>query len=167
MIKRRNSGEADRILTVFTKEQGKIFIKASGVRRIRSRRSAHIELLNYVHLQLYKANGWPIVTEAQVIEDFSAIKRDFAKIGLAYHFCELIDGLCPENQEVEDIFRLFERTLQRCAKEEHSDALGKEFEMKLLSMLGYGTESTVSFNTHAFIENIMERKLKSRNIFLK
>ena len=54
IIKRRNYGEADRILTVFTKYNGKIQVKATGIRRIPSRRSAHVELLNYSVLNLYK-----------------------------------------------------------------------------------------------------------------
>ena len=47
VIKRRNFNEADRIITVFSKRNGKINIKASGVRKITSRRSPHLELLNY------------------------------------------------------------------------------------------------------------------------
>ncbi|MBI4096902.1 MAG: DNA repair protein RecO, partial [Candidatus Levybacteria bacterium] len=45
IIKRKNFGEADRILTVFTKEYGKLQVKAKGIRRIPSRRSAHVELV--------------------------------------------------------------------------------------------------------------------------
>ncbi|PIZ97846.1 MAG: DNA repair protein RecO, partial [Candidatus Levybacteria bacterium CG_4_10_14_0_2_um_filter_35_8] len=47
VIKRRNLGEADKILTIFTKRYGKIQVKAPGIRKINSRRSPHVELLNY------------------------------------------------------------------------------------------------------------------------
>ena len=42
VLKRRNVGEADRILTVFTRTNGKMIIKAVGVRKIASKRSSHI-----------------------------------------------------------------------------------------------------------------------------
>src|SRR5579859_2940888 len=111
IIKRRNYKDADRMLTVFTRNYGKIAVKAGGVRKITSRRSSHIELLNHTTLTLYKGNGFPVLTEAQMINSFSEIKDNLIKIGFAYHICELIDGLCPEGQEQASIFALFLTTL--------------------------------------------------------
>jgi recombinational DNA repair protein (RecF pathway) len=116
VIKRKNYGEADRILTVLTRDYGKLSVKASGVRKITSRRSSHIELLNYVSLGLYKGNTFPVLTEAKMIEDFSPIKTDFAKVGLAYHLCELIDGLCPDNQENSKVFFLLRNFLTQLSQ---------------------------------------------------
>src|SRR6185312_12554258 len=108
ILKRRNIGEADRILTVFTREQGKLQIKAKGVRKIASKRASHIEPLNKTSLTIYRGSGMPVLTEATSTEQFSDIKTDLSKVGFAYHICELIDGLCPENQENEAIFTLLE-----------------------------------------------------------
>jgi hypothetical protein len=207
IIKRRNYGEADRILTVLTRDYGKISIKAAGVRKITSRRSAHIELLNHTILHLYKKTNFNILTEAKMMEDFSAIKEDFQKVGLAYHLCELIDGLCPENQENSTVYFLLRKTLDRLAKSTEiipvqeypisdisdytigmfgvgvSDApqqvtqavpsrsqLLQDFEIALLSELGYWNKNDAlakNFDTHAMIESIIERKLKSHAIFAK
>jgi DNA repair protein RecO (recombination protein O) len=170
IIKRRNIGEADRLLTVFTKDQGKLLVKASGIRRIPSRRSAHVELLNHTALTLYKGQGHPVLTEATALDNFSAIKEDLTKVGYAYHLCELIDGLCPENQENEIIFTLFKNTLQRLATDDDILHTLHEFEIELLTLLGYwnsNTRTSSNFNTHDFIESILERKLKSHNIFIK
>src|SRR5579863_7197321 len=112
IIKRRNFNEADRILTVMTRDYGKIQIKAAGVRKITSRRSAHIELLNHTTLHLYKGKIFTVLTEATMLDDFSMIKQDFGKVGFAYHLCELIDGLCPENQENRNVFDLLLKTLE-------------------------------------------------------
>lgn len=168
IIKRRNVLEADRIITVFTREHGKLQIKARGVRRITSKRASHIELLNYAQLSLYKGSSLPILVEAQMIESFSDIKNDLNKIGFAYHICELIDGLCPENQEQHQVFDLLKLTLERLAKgEENSLIIIHEFEIDLLSFLGYwhkGKDSSL-IDTQHFIEHILERKLKSHQIF--
>ncbi len=202
IIKRRDFGEADRILTVMTRDYGKIKIKAAGVRKITSRRSAHVELLNHTVLHLYKGNTFSILTEAKMLTDFSEVKKDFGKVGLAYHFCELVDGLCPENQENRNVFFLLQKTLADLSGEEvgympqyataeiddytlgtfglgvsdaprvsqNSDGLLQDFEVSLLSELGYWDRKDVlqrRFGTHEMIEDILERKLKSRSIFSK
>lgn len=171
VIKRKNYAEADRILTVFTKNHGKIQVKASGIRRVPSRRSPHVELLNHSLLTLYKGQMFPTLTEAQTIESFSPIKTDFDKIGAAYHICELVDGLCPENQESSQIFHLLKNMFTRLsvATKDNISAAIHEFELELLSTLGYWNQSEVAYNfdTHEFIEGIMERKLKSHKLFTK
>lgn len=171
IIKRRNYGEADRMLMVFTKYFGKLSIKATGVRKISSRRSPHVELLNHVQLTLYKGQGMPIVTEAQTLENFSSVKEDLTKVGFAYHLCELIDGLCAEEQEHESVFHLFSQTLKKLSaiqinnKEELVSTI-HEFEIELLSQLGFFRKTNLSptFNSSAFIEQILEKKLKSIQI---
>lgn len=208
IIKRKNLGEADRLITVITPYEGKLTIKATGVRKITSRRSAHIELLNHASLSLYKGKGMHVLTEVKMLEDHTKIKQDFTKVGLAYHLCELVDGLCPENQENGNVFYLLKNTLKLLGQQDssvtspsfiHADindytigtfGLGVSdaprvtggntgdtlrdtlhtFEINLLSELGYWNKSdplSKSFDTHTLIETILERKLKSHNIFSK
>ena len=99
ILKRRDFGEADRILTVFTLSRGKISVLAKGVRRITSKRGGNVELLNRVIIYLYQGKGMPILTEAESIETFSKIKEDLTLSTYAYHLIELIDKLTAENQE--------------------------------------------------------------------
>ena len=170
IIKRRNIGEADRLLTVFTKTEGKIVVKARGIRKIPSRRSAHVELLNLASLSLYKGSKFPVLTEATSLDTFSDIKNDLNKVGFAYHICELIDGLCPENQENRAVFTLLHNVLVRLEKEEEIVEVIHGFEVELLTVLGYwgtGDMQQEQTNVHFFIENILERRLKSRRIFEK
>lgn len=166
VIKRRNFNEADRVITVFTKSKGKINIKATGVRRITSRRSPHIELLNYSVFSLHKGKLMPVLTEVESLENYSIIKDDLKRIGLAYHMCELIDGLCAENQENPHIFELLNTTLKKLSNEENLQELIYKFEIDLLTMLGFYTPTTseLRVNTRGLIENILERKLKTRQI---
>lgn len=166
VIRRRNFGEADRLLTIFSKKQGKIQVKAVGVRKINSRRSSHIELLNYSTFNLYKGRSMSLLTEVSNIEDFSEIKEDLTKTGFAYHVCELVDGLCAENQENEEIFYLLQKTLKRLSLEEDAPLVIREFEIELLIKLGFYKQSSITqnLNTSAFIEQILERKLKTKQM---
>lgn len=161
VLKRRNTGEADRILTVFTRTHGKLTVKAVGVRKIASKRSSHIELLNRVSMGLYKGKGMPVVTEAMALESFPQVKEDLTKIGFAYHLCELVDGLCPEGQENNIVFELLTNVLHDLSQTEHIAERIHEFEVALLTALGYWSENSSALNTSYVVESILERKLKT------
>jgi DNA repair protein RecO (recombination protein O) len=164
VIKRSNYSEADRIVTIFTKKNGKIKIKATGVRKIASRRSPHIEPLNYCIFSLYQGKGMPVLTEVESKESFPLLKKDLKRIGFAYHVCELIDGLCAENQENPEVFMLLGRTLRKLSREEKLTDVIYEFELELLRLLGFHTQqiSATKVDTQSLIESILERSLKTK-----
>lgn len=161
VLKRRNSGEADRIITVLTRNYGKISVKALGVRKISSKRSAHIEPLNHIVMSLYKGKAMPILTEITTKESFADIKTDLHKIGFAYHLCELVDGLCPEGQENGRVFDLLKHVLfDLCGSVSLAERI-HEFEVALLTTLGYWSDTSAQLNTSYVIESILERRLKT------
>ena len=61
------------------------------------------------------------LTEVESKECFPLLKKDLRRIGLAYHVCELVDGLCAENQEHPEVFMLLGKTLRNISKEENLD----------------------------------------------
>jgi len=170
IIKRKDFRELDRILTVFTKTNGRIQVKAPGVRKITSRRSSHIELLNLCALTLYKSSRsiLPMVTEAESLEEFLPIKNNLPKVGFAYYICELIDRLCPENQENKKAFFLFKDTLYRLAsdhKDVHDDTnIIENFEDEFLANLGFLPKMHRIKDKQAFIEDILEKKLRTKRM---
>lgn len=166
IIKRIASGEADRIITLMTKKHGKLRVKANGVRKITSRRSSHVELLNHCSMTVYKGRALPIITEVTAVETFPHIKRDLKKIGFAYHICELIDSLCAENQDNEQIYALLLGLFgDAFAKEEFSREV-ISFEQKVLEVLGFWPRNKELSSTHSslLIESILERKLKTKRM---
>jgi len=166
IIKRINFGEADRILTILTKNYGKIRVKAPGVRKITSRRSSHIELLNLSLLTLYRSFriSMPIVTEAQTQEEFLPIKNNLQKIGLAYYICELIDRLCADNQENKKVFFLAKDALYELANDSGGLSLIDNFEKEFLIALGFLPRVHQLKDKASFIENILERKLTTKRL---
>jgi DNA repair protein RecO (recombination protein O) len=169
VLKRKNIGEADRLLTVFTKENGKLQLKATGVRKITSRRSAHIEPLNHVIFMLHKGKATPVLTEVETLYNYDGIKKDLKKIGLAYHILEIVDGLCAEGQENDHIFNLIKTILGQIEQGGNVMQHMYDFEMDLLHHLGFypkGEESK-NFNPSYYIENLLERKLKTRPMLHK
>lgn len=162
VIKRKNFGEADRILTLFTLKFGKIKILAKGVRRITSRRGPNIELFNQVELSIHQGKTFDLLTEAQVINTFPELRKNLDLVGLAFHICEIVDGLCPEHQSHP---RVYEMMLEVFNELDHG--LVQTFEKNLLQELGYLPKENKEVNTTQFIENILERRLKTRRIISK
>jgi recombinational DNA repair protein (RecF pathway) len=77
--------------------------------------------------------------------------------------------LCPENQENGQVFSLLKETLGRLIEDEEASSLVTDFETQLLTILGYWNNANYAqlTDTQDFIEQILERKLKSRHIFAK
>ncbi len=167
VIKRKNVGEADKLITILTKNFGKIRLKAKGVRKISSRRSPHVEPLNLTTISFYKGNGIPILTEAYTKNSFPKIKNNLKKVGYAYYSCELIDVLCPDNQENDTSFSLLQKNLEDLSNGHDIDLLIKKFEVDLLTNLGYFNLNSNKNNEEdlsLLVEQIIEKKLKTKQI---
>lgn len=148
ILKRRNFGEADRILTVFSLQKGKISVLAKGVRRITSRRAGNVELLNRVSLYLHQAKTFLILTEAASLNTFQKIKNDLTLSTYAYHIIELVDKLTAENQENRVLYEYLMEVLKRLEKNPRQIFI-RAFEVKILSVLGF-----IDFSSKTYISTL-------------
>lgn len=145
ILKRRDLGEADRILTVFSLHRGKITVLAKGVRRITSRRAGNVELLNRVAMYLHPGKNFLILTEAVALDTFQKLKEDLTLSTYAYHILELTDRLTAENQENRILYEHLVSVLQRLSRNPRQ-ILIRAFEAKILSNLGFATFKTYRVN---------------------
>lgn len=136
ILKRRNLGEADRILTVFSLQKGKISVLAKGVRRITSRRAGNVEVLNRVSMYLHQAKTFLILTEAVSLDTYQKLKEDLTLSTYAFHIIELVDKLTAENQESRILYEHLVNVLQRLSRNPRQ-ILIRAFEVKILSNLGF------------------------------
>lgn len=136
ILKRRNFGEADRILTVFSQKLGKVPVLARGVRKITSRRAGNVELLNRVVLYLHQGKNFYLLTEAEGLNTYQKIKEDLTLSTYAYHVIELIDRLLVENQENLIVYHNLLEVLQRLELNPRQIFI-RAFELKLLSKMGF------------------------------
>lgn len=166
IIKKQNLGEADKILTIFSCERGKLRVLAKGVRKITSRRAGNLEVFNHVILVLTKGKNLDIVKEVSLINSFQKWRRNLRRVGLAYYFCELVDRLTGENQEHREVFSLLIKSLENLQKKDLSRQT-LEFERQILTLLGFGLPvSLKAQNTSlkSYIEDLIEKKIASPKI---
>lgn len=158
VLKRINFGEADRLLTVFSLEKGKVTLIAKGVRRIRSRRAPHLEPLSVTEL---------VVRRSVIIEARSLFypRRDLKFLGLVFYAIEIVDRLLPDSQPHEDIYELLESLLQ---EEELNIGKIKAFTVKVLWLLGFfPANQCPDKGINAFVEQIIERPVYSKKFLEK
>jgi DNA repair protein RecO (recombination protein O) len=140
VLKHQDWGEADRLLVLYTREQGKLRVVAKGARRLRSRKAGHLEPFTHVTLMLARGRDLWIVTQAQTIDAFLPLREDLMRTGYAAYVLELLDRFSYEEGENRAIFHLLVNTLGRITAEEDLFVPVRYYEMRLLDLLGFRPE---------------------------
>ena len=86
VIKEVGTGEADKIITIFTPDHGRISAVAKGGKRPKSKLSAASQLMCYGEYVLFSGKNLYIINSGEVIEPFYEIRNDMEKLTYAAHF---------------------------------------------------------------------------------
>jgi DNA repair protein RecO (recombination protein O) len=137
IIRHTNFGEADRLLTIFTRESGKIRSIAKGVRKTRSRKAGHVEPLTRTNLQLARGRDLFILTQAETIDGYSSLREDLILLGYASYIIELIDRSTNDDDENRSLYNLLTQTLARLNRGDDPNLATRYFEIRLLDYVGF------------------------------
>jgi DNA repair protein RecO (recombination protein O) len=140
VLRRQNLGEADRLLTVYTPDRGKLRVVAKGVRRPRSRKAGHLEPFTRVQLLLASGRELDIITQAEATETYKGLRNDLLRLGQAAYIVELLDRFTVDREENRGLYRLMVNTLERLDAGAQSDAVLRFYELRLLELVGYRPE---------------------------
>jgi DNA repair protein RecO (recombination protein O) len=158
VLRHADWGEADRLLTIYSRERGKVRAIAKGARRIRSRKAGHLEPFTRVTLQLAKGRDLLIITQVDTVDAFLAIHEDLVRTGQAAYAVELLDRFSwEENTENQRIYRLLTDTLKRIEQEADPWLAMRFYEVHMLDLLGY--------RPHLFECANCEREIKAEEQF--
>ena len=133
-------GEADRIVTIFTPELGKIRAVARGVRRTRSKLSGHLEPLTYVAASLAHGRTLDVISEAQTVRSFRGLREDLALMSQSVYLAELADAFLAEREAGRDLFGLLSDCLAALESSAEPSRLLPWFEVRMLGLSGFGPE---------------------------
>lgn len=138
VLRHADYGEADRLLTLYTRQMGKTRAIVKGARKVTSRKAGHLEPFTHVKLQLAKGRDLFIVTQADTIDVYLPLREDLILTGHASYVLELLDRFTYEDEtENISIFRLLTETLARLASKADPWICIRYFEMRLLDYLGF------------------------------
>jgi DNA repair protein RecO (recombination protein O) len=130
-------GEADRLVTIFTRELGKMRAIAKGVRKPRSRKAGHLEPFTRASLLLARGRDLFILTQAEAIETYPATKEDLVGLGYAAYLVELLSNFTYEEEENQTLYRLLANSLARLNQGDTRQLVVHYFEIRLLELVGY------------------------------
>jgi DNA repair protein RecO (recombination protein O) len=129
-------GEADRIVSIFTRENGKIRAVAKGVRKSGSRFGARLEPACHVSLQLFKGKGdLDTITQVELVTRMAEMRDDFETLMRASAMLEAVDHATPDRDPNVELFDMLVRALATLASRP-SPLVAPAFFLKLLSLEG-------------------------------
>lgn len=138
VLRTYKSGEADRVVVLWTRHHGKVRVLAKGVRKTTSRMGGSLETLAHVTVDLVKTRGeFYVARHVQHRERLSTLRSSYARISAGYAVVEAIDAIPSDGVPDEEIFDLLARVLLTLDDETFDPALvPASFYFRLLALDG-------------------------------
>jgi DNA repair protein RecO (recombination protein O) len=161
VLARRNFGEADRILSIYSKNHGRISAIAKGIRRTTSKKRGHLEAFSYINFQITDGKSVGILTEVDTLNSFELVRKDLKKVSLAYFFCEVIGKITHERERNDGIFEQILNYLDKLQFENRLRSLRFDFISELLIITGFWPKGRKLLNPDEKLEEVIERSINS------
>ncbi len=166
ILLQRNLGEADKLLTIYTRDYGKLTCIAKGVRKPTSRKSGHIELGNWCKVFVARGKNIDLLAEVEVKKAFGIENLTGSRANYIYHLLEIVNLLTPQNQKSTQVFFLIIKFLNEVSRGRDFNLVSSVFKVKLLKNLGYfSTANLASSNLKKFLTEVENEDYK--NIYEK
>lgn len=116
VIAKREVEEADRYITVFMEDFGKISALIKGIRKSKKRDKTAVDLIALTNFTFYKKGDAIIISDFNGVEDYNGIKSDYNKINIAFYFLYLINQILVENGKNRKLYNLLLKSLESLNK---------------------------------------------------
>jgi DNA repair protein RecO (recombination protein O) len=136
VLKTIKLGEADRIVTMFTHDNGKVRAVAKGIRKTRSRFGGRLEPFTRVSLVVHKGRNLDTITSADILESFKVVRDELGRLSAAASLVEIVDKISPERERSVSVYGLLHAGLEAVAAYGATTVV-PAFVVKLLSLSGY------------------------------
>lgn len=140
VLRTHKLGEADRIITLLTRDRGKVRAVAKGVRRTKSKFGARLEPFSRVDLLVFEGKNLDIITQAESLNAYGQdLALDYSLWTAGQTMLETADRLTPEDSiSAESQYLLLVGALRTLVTGEHAAGLVLDaFLLRSLSMAGY------------------------------
>jgi DNA repair protein RecO (recombination protein O) len=138
VLRHADWGEADQLLTLYTREQGMVRALAKGARKITSRKGGHLQPFTHITVQLAKGRDLLIVTQVETINAFLPLHDDLLKTGHAAYVVELLLRFSYEDEGANpSIFRCWWKHWIASKKKTDAWLAVRYYEMRLLDAVGF------------------------------
>lgn len=168
VLARRNFGEADRILVVYSKKFGKVSFIAKGVRKLESRKRGSLEVFSHFKFAASRGKNLDLITEAEVIDSYPTIRKNLKKVTVAYYFMEVVGRVTSEDEKNEELYSLLAGYLDKLRGRTSSGTslgnLRKNFVRDVLTLIGFWPKGKPMENPDYVLEDVVEREMSSARV---
>lgn len=148
-------GEADTLFSLYTKDFGKMRVRAQGVRKEEAKLKGHMEPLNLTHIGFVLGRHGERLTYASVITTWPAIRGDWERLSAAHTVANFIDRYCFEGEQDEALWSLIRSGLTALEEERDLRRIKElflpEFEKRFLECLGYDASVDIRTLPNQFV----------------
>ncbi|WNC16885.1 DNA repair protein RecO [Brevibacillus brevis] len=151
VIRSVDYGESSKVVTLFTRENGKLAIMARGAKKTKSRLAAVSQLFSHGYY-LCKAgpgSGMPDLSQGDVMESFRDLRQSLDATAYAAYIAELLDRLTHEREPNPYLFQLLAHTLRHLDEGRDAEILCRIFETKMLMVAGISPQLSACANCGA------------------
>jgi DNA repair protein RecO (recombination protein O) len=142
VLKTIKLGEADRIVTLLTRENGKVRAVAKGIRKTKSRFGGRLEPFTQAHLLIYKGRNLDTITSVDILNSFDSVRKDYLRLTSAAALVEVVEKITPDRERSIPIYALLLAGLRALAATP-GPTIVPAFLVKLLSIAGYHPQLTI------------------------
>jgi len=140
ILRRRDFGESDRILVLFTRKLGRISGIAKGSRKPTSKISGHLELFMRSSFLISRGRNLHLITQAEVLDSFDKLRENLKGIGQGSYIVELVDAVTFEEGSNLNLYELLLTALKALDSGEDPAIITHFFELHLLGLVGFQPE---------------------------
>lgn len=138
VLRRTQYNDYDELLTILSRDQGKLTVKARGLRRKNSPLTAPCQLLSYSEFTLFEYRGMYTINEAQSIELFHGLRRDLVKLSLASYFSQVAEAVSQEDLPSPELLSLVLNCLFALSRlSQPEEKVKAVFELRCACIAGY------------------------------
>ncbi|HAN21696.1 MAG TPA: DNA repair protein RecO [Clostridiales bacterium] len=164
IIRENAQGESSKLLTVLTELDGVILVKAKGARNISATNLKNVQLFACSNMLLYLKNESYTLVDAELIEDFYAVRENIESLALASYLCEVAGSVSVRGSDNSAVLQLLLNSLYALSRGmatlKHIKAV---FEVRLASILGFEPEINNCDACEKTLDSVKNRVLDPEN----
>ena len=111
IIAKKDIEEADRYITIFMEDYGKVSTIIKGIRKSKKRDKTAVDILSLTDFQFYKKNENLVISSFSTVKDYIGIKSDIDKVNIAFYIFSVLNQILVENGRNRKIYEVLEKTL--------------------------------------------------------
>ena len=140
VLRRKDFGESDRILILFTRKLGKVSAIAKGCRKPSSKLSGHIELFMRSSFLIAQGRNLHIISQAELITSYDNLRKDLFGVGIGSYVIELIDAVTYDEGSNLHLYELLVSTLEYLESGKPPGVILRYFDLHTLDLVGFKPE---------------------------